>query len=61
MQVKSVQTGDLCLINHLFDDTGQVERIDTFFPTHHLWEGMSMGKTLKNMLLYILSENNHSL
>jgi transposase len=61
MQVKSEPVGDLCLINRLIDDTGLVERIDTFFPMHHLWEGISMGKTLKSMLLYILSENNHSL
>jgi transposase len=61
MQVKSESVGDLCLINRLIDDTNLVERIDSFFPTHHLWEGMSMGKTLKSALLYILSQNNHSL
>lgn len=61
MQVKSEPVGDLCLINRLIDDTNLVERVDSFFATHHLWEGMSMGKTLKSTLLHILSENNHSL
>lgn len=61
MQIKSEPVGDLCLLNRLIDETNLVAHIDQFFPTHHLWEGMSLGKTLKSVLLYILSENNHSL
>ena len=61
MQIQTEQVGDLVLLSSLIDQTGLVSRIDAHFPSHHLWQGPSLGKILKGFLLYILSQNDHRL
>lgn len=61
MQIKSEPIGDLAVISRLISDTGFSARFDEHFKRHHLWRGMSLGKTLQSMLMYILSESDHRL
>lgn len=61
MQIKTEPLGDLLLISKLIQSTGLVERIDSFFPRHHLWQGPGVGQTLLGLLLYIISEGDHRL
>lgn len=61
MQIRSEPIGDLAVISRLISDTGLSDRFDEYFKRHHLWQGMSLGKTLQSMLMYILSESDHRL
>lgn len=59
MQVKTEPLGDLPLISQLIKSTGLVERVEEYFPRHHLWRGPGVGETLLGLLLYIISESDH--
>jgi transposase len=59
MLVKTEQVSDLPLISHLIQETGLVERVDSYFRRHHLWQGPGIGQTLLGLLLYIISEGDH--
>jgi transposase len=59
MQVKTEPLGDLPVISRLIESTGLVERIEEYFPRHHLWRGPGVGQTLLGLLLYIISEGDH--
>lgn len=59
MQVKTEPVGDLPVISRLIQSTGLVERIEAYFPRHHLWQGPGVGQTLLGLLLYIISEGDH--
>lgn len=61
MQIKAEPVGDLAVLSRLIDQTKLSERFEEFFTQHHLWQGMSIGKTLQCLLMYILSENDHRL
>lgn len=61
MQIKAEPLGDLAVISRLIESTNLASRIDEYFPRHHLWQGMGLGKTLQALLMYILSENDHRL
>lgn len=61
MQIKTEPLDDLPLISRLIESTGLVDRIDSFFPRHHLWQGPGVGQTLLGLLLYIISEGDHRL
>lgn len=61
MEIQAEPLGDLAIVNQLIQETGLIERIEDFFPTHHLWQGPGVGKTLLGLLMYILSENDHRL
>jgi len=59
MQISSEQIGDLAILSHQIRNTGLAARMEAYFPTHHLWQGPGVGKTLECLLMYILSENDH--
>jgi len=59
MQVKTEPLGDLPVISRLIESTGLVERVEEYFPRHHLWRGPGVGQTLLGLLLYIISESDH--
>ena len=61
MPIKAEPVGDLPAISRLLQSTGLSQRVDKHYPTHHLWQGTSIGKTLEAFLVYILSENDHRL
>lgn len=59
MQIQSETIGDLAILSRQLRNTGLVKRVESHFPTHHLWRGPGVGKTLECLLMYILSENDH--
>ena len=61
MQVKAEPVGDLALISRLIQATNLSNRVEEHYPSHHLWQGPGVGKTLKALLMYILSQNDHRL
>jgi len=61
MQIKAEPVGDLAVLNRLIEQTNLSSRFEEYFTQHHLWQGMSIGKTLQCLLMYTLSENDHRL
>ena len=59
MQIQSEPIGDLAILSRQLQSTGLVKRVESYFPTHHLWRGPGVGKTLECLLMYLLSENDH--
>lgn len=59
MQIQSEAIGDLAILSRQLRDTGLFKRVESYFPTHHLWRGPGVGKTLECLLMYLLSENDH--
>jgi transposase len=55
------QIDDLPLIGHQLRQIGLPELLETHFPDHGNWKGISGGKVLFGWLLYILSEGDHRL
>ena len=52
---------DLPILGNRIDKVDLVKLIDTHFPDHGHWKGISGGKVTMGWLLYILSEGDHRL
>jgi transposase len=52
---------DLPLLTQLWDQLQLAELLDSYFPTHGNWQGLSLGQVVCIWLTYILSQADHRL
>jgi hypothetical protein len=55
------QVDDLPLLGHQMKQIGLLPLLESYFPDHGLWRGISGGQVLFGWLMYILSESDHRL